>query len=340
MTPFGLDIGVSTIKAVHLEKKGEVFSLLAAGITASPIPGLASKNEKDMIMVSDAVKRLLSDTKIASKDVNLSIPEQQVFTRLIQLPLLTDEEVASAISWQAEPFIPIPVSEASVDYQIVSRKEGINGKSGVVDVLLVATPKELIEKYLKFAQFAGLNVSSIESDLLALARAVSPEKQTSVIVDIGSSSTNIAISRSGQLVVSRTVATGGSALTRALATGLLISNTQAEEYKKTYGLNGNLLEGKVKQVLEPAFKLIIEEVKKTLQYYKNEVTTEDQVTVAVASGGTSGMLDAVPYIAQELGLEVILGDPFLKIVKDQKLSSQLESWAPLYGVSVGLAQNI
>lgn len=340
MSPFGLDIGNSSIKVVHLEKDGQSFKLLAAGITSSPPSGLSSKSEKDLIAVSDAIKKLLNDAKIASRDVNFSLPEQQVFTRMIKLPPLTDEEIAQAISWQAEPYIPIPVDQASIDHQVVSRTEPNGGSQGGVNVLLVATPKELIERYLKLAQFAGLNVLSIESDLLALSRAVFLPNQTVVVVDVGSSSTNIAVVKSGQLVVSRSIATGGSALTRALATGLLISTSQAEEYKKTYGLNPKVLEGRVKQILEPAFKLIIEEVKKTIQYFRTDIFPDDQITAVIASGGTSGMSEVIPYLAEQLGLEVVLGDPFSRVIKDQKLTTQLEPWGPIYGVAVGLALNI
>lgn len=341
MTPFGLDIGNSTIKAVHLEQKGEgKFGLLAAGITASPIPGLSSQNEKDLIAVADSIKKLINDTKITSTQINVSLPDAQVFTRLIELPLLTDQEIAAAISWQAEPYIPIPVSQASIDYQIVQRREANGSNPGGVDVLLVATPKELIEKYIKLGNFAGLTINSIESDLLALNRAVSPLGQTVAIVDIGSTSTNIAVVRSGQVVVSRSVATGGNALTRAVATGLLVSTSQAEEYKRTYGLNPKALEGRVKQAIEPAFKLIIEEIKKTIQYFKTDVGKNEVIAQVIAAGGTAGLADIVPYLAGALGLEVVLGDPFAKIIKDDKLSKQLEPWSPLYGIAVGLAENI
>jgi type IV pilus assembly protein PilM len=340
MMPFGLDIGNSSIKAVHLEQKGDKFSLLAAGITAAPSPGVASENEKDLIAVADAIKKLINDTKITSKQANVSLPDNQVFTRLITLPLLTDQEIASAISWQAEPYIPIPVSQASVAYQIVERREPAGGKQGGVDVLLVATPKSLIEKYIKLANFAGITIVSVESDLLALTRSVAPQDQTAVLIDVGSSATNISISKAGQLIVSRSIATGGNALTRAVATGLLVSSNQAEEYKKTYGLNPKALEGRVKQAIEPAFKIIIDEIKKTVQYYKTDVGKDDQVTLAIASGGTAGLAEIVPYLAEQLGMEVILGDPFSRIIKDDKLTRQLEPWSPLYGIAVGLAENI
>src|SRR3989344_2504540 len=165
MPAFGLDIGTTSIKAVQLDKQGENFSLLAAGITPTPTRGMETENQKDLEAVAVAVKKLITDTKITSRDVAVSLPESKVYTRLISLPLLTDEEVSSAIAWQAEPYIPIPVNEASIDYQIVSRTEAQGNVPGKTDVLLVAAPKALVKKYLDLAALAGLNVTSVSSEL-------------------------------------------------------------------------------------------------------------------------------------------------------------------------------
>lgn len=340
MSPFGLDIGNSSIKAVHLEKNGEQFTLLSAGITLSPVKSISSALEKDLILVAESIRKLISDAKIIAREVNISLPESQVFTRMIQLPLLTDEEIAAAISWQAEPYIPIPVEQASIDYQIIERREPTGHDPGGVDVLLVAVPKELVEKYMKVVKLSGLTIANIESDLLALSRSVAPIGQSTVLVDVGSSSTNIGIVKNGQLMVSRSVATGGEVLTRAVSSALSVTSAQAEEYKKTYGLNPKALEGKVKQAIEPVFRVITDEIKKTLQFYKTDVRKDDQVGIITISGGTAGMAEAASYLTETLGLEVVVGDPFSKVIKNPETQKKLESWAPLYSIATGLAQNI
>jgi type IV pilus assembly protein PilM len=340
MSAFGLDIGTTSIKAIQLEHQGEQFALQAAGITASPAIAMSSDNDKDLEAIAAIVKKLIADTKITSRQVNISLPESQVFTRLIELPLLTDEEVNSAISWQAEPYIPIPVQEASIDYQIVSRREAQANVPGAVQVLLVATAKTLVQRYLKMAEMAGLTVVSVESELLSLSRVLGVPNQTVLIADLGSNSSDFGIVRSGQLLVSRSVPTAGSVFTRALSSGLNVGVDRAEEYKKSYGLNSSYLEGKVQQSLEPVFKTLADEMKKTIQYYKSDIGREDQVTAALLAGGTSGMPEITPAVADALGVEVLVGDPFAKIIKDERTSKILASWAPLYGIAVGLAQNI
>ncbi|TSC89470.1 MAG: type IV pilus assembly protein PilM [Microgenomates group bacterium Gr01-1014_5] len=338
MPAFGLDIGTTSIKAVQLDKQGENFSLLAAGITPTPTRGMETENQKDLEAVAVAVKKLITDTKITSRDVAISLPESKVYTRLISLPLLTDEEVSSAIAWQAEPYIPIPVAEASLDYQIVGRTEAVQGKPGKTDVLLIAASKALIKQYLDVCSIAGLNVVHVMSELLALTSALATDKQTVLLADIGSTSTDFAIVRSGQLLVSRSVATGGNVLTRAVSAGLSVDTQRAEEYKKSYGLNASFLEGRVKASVEPAFRVIVEEAKKTIQYYRSEIGRDDQVSSMILSGGTAGIPDSTSYIANALGIEVLVGDPFAGIAKNEQTAKSLASWAPLYGISVGLAK--
>lgn len=340
MSVFGLDIGTTSIKAIQLEPAGQGFTLVGAGIAQSPKPGISSEAERDLEAVAQMIKKLVSDTGITTREVNMSLPESQVFTRLISLPLLTDQEVASAILWQAEPYIPIPTEQASLDYQIVSRRGPQGTDSGGVEVLLVAAPKLLVNKYSKIASLAGLNVASLETELLALSRAIAPQDRTVLIADIGSTSTDLGIVRRGQLVVTRSINTAGNVLTRAVSSGLSLDAGRAEEYKKSYGLNQQALQGKVKSVLEPIFTLISEEVKKTIQYYKTDVDRNDQVSLVITSGGTAGMADLAAYISGKLGLQVAGGNPFYKVAQDERTAKLLARFAPLYGIAVGLAENV
>ncbi|MAG59936.1 hypothetical protein CMO96_04065 [Candidatus Woesebacteria bacterium] len=340
MAAFGLDISSHSMKAMQLEKRGDNFALLAAGVAATPVKGLDSEIESDIVKVAEAVKKLLADTKIVTKEVNISLPESKVFSRLIRLPLLTDQEIAAAISWQAEPYIPIPIADASIDYQIVRRFEAAGGKSGGVEVLLVAAPKTLIAKYAKLADILGLTIASVETELLALARSLAPAKQTVLVADMGGISTDMAIIRSGQLAVSRSVPTGGNVFTRAVSTGLSVNASRAEEYKKSYGLASDQLEGKVRASLEPVLRVIVDEMNKTIQYYKTDLGENDPVSAAIVSGGTANMNHLTSFLAEKLGIEVLIGDPFANVVKSEALAKNLLPVAPLYGVVVGLAQNI
>ncbi|MEK7521383.1 MAG: type IV pilus assembly protein PilM [Patescibacteria group bacterium] len=338
MAILGLDIGSKSIKVVQLEKRGDTFLLMAAGVTAVPGNGLESDNERDIVGVAEAVKKLLSDTKVTVKQVNIVLPENKVFTRFIKLPYLTDQEVDSAIAWQAEPYIPIPIAEANIDYQILRRVEPSGGTPGSVEVLLVAASKNLISKYMKVSTFADLEVVNVETELLSLVRALAPQDQTVVLVDFGSSSTSVGIVRGGQLSLSYSIASGGDALTRAVSTSLNLGLPQAEEYKRAYGLDENMGGGKVAEALKAVFAQIVDEIKKALQYYKTEIGDQNPVSTLILAGGTAGMPHVVLYLSQALGMDVLIGDPFVRISKDTPLDKSFVAYAPLYGVAIGAAE--
>ncbi|MBI2268464.1 MAG: type IV pilus assembly protein PilM [Candidatus Blackburnbacteria bacterium] len=338
MPILGLDIGSKSIKLVQLEKAGDKYSLLAAGITSSPVADVPSATEQDLGLVAEAVKKLFTEIKATVRNVNVALPENKVFTPFIKLPYLTDKEIDSAISWQAEPYIPIPVAEASIDYQVIGRTEPQGNKPGGVEVLLVAAPKTLVQKYAKVATLAGLTVTMVETELLALVRAIAPKGQTVVVADFGATSSSVAIVRDGQLVISHSVPTGGEALTRAVASSLGMNIQQAEEYKKAYGLNTGTAEGKVAEALSPVLRVIADEVKKAIQYYKTEAGDNNSISSLILTGGTAGMPEVVPFLANILGMEVVIGDPFSKIAKDGRIEKTFAAFAPLYGVAIGLAQ--
>ncbi|OGM28433.1 hypothetical protein A2962_04730 [Candidatus Woesebacteria bacterium RIFCSPLOWO2_01_FULL_39_61] len=331
----GLDIGTKTIKMVELVKQGAGFSLRASGIVGhkGKTPD-QSKDEKELVILTEAIRKLHKDAKISSKEVIIALPETQVYTRTIKFPLLTDAEVASAVKWEAEQYIPIPANEAIIQHQIVERREDTTPPQVVV--LLVAAPKALVEKYARAVEMSGMNLTTIETELMALVRSLAPMDQSSMIVDFGARSSDIAIAKNGTLVFSRSIPTAGEAFTRAVSQFLGVDETQAEEYKRTYGLSATQLEGKVKQALDPVFRVVSDEMKKAIHFYQSE-EKGDSPTSAILAGGTAGMPEAASTLTKLLGIEVIVGNPFSKVSVDPQAVTQLAGYAPLYSIAVGLA---
>ena len=331
----GLDIGTKTIKMVELVKQGAGFSLRASGIVGhkGKTPD-QSKDEKELVILTETIRKLHKDAKISSKEVIIALPETQVYTRTIKFPLLTDAEVASAVKWEAEQYIPIPANEAIIQHQIVERREDTTPPQVVV--LLVAAPKALVEKYARAVEMSGMNLTTIETELMALVRSLAPMDQSSMIVDFGARSSDIAIAKNGTLVFSRSIPTAGEAFTRAVSQFLGVDETQAEEYKRTYGLSATQLEGKVKQALDPVFRVVSDEMKKAIHFYQSE-EKGDSPTSAILAGGTAGMPEAASTLTKLLGIEVIVGNPFSKVSVDPQAVTQLAGYAPLYSIAVGLA---
>ena len=331
----GIDIGSKTIKIVELSKEGKVWRLRASGAVGyKGISPEYSKDDKELASVSEALKKLHKEAKISSKDVVISLPEQSVYTRTIKFPFLTDSEIASAVRWEAEQYIPIPASEAVIQHQVIEKRDDVSPP--FVVVLLVAAPKELVASYAKVIDMAGLNLSAVETELISIVRSLAPIDQTVLILDLGAKSTNIAISKNQSLVFSRSISTAGEAFTRAISKGLGIEERQAEEYKKAYGLSQSHVEGKIKNALEPLIRIVADEIKKAIHYYQAEEKGETPSSV-ILSGGSSNIPEISSVFTKILGIEVLVGNPFSSIEVDQEAVKALSGYAPLYSIALGLA---
>lgn len=331
----GIDIGSKTIKIVELLGDKDKFSLKSAAVAAyTGLDVEHIQDEKDLVGMAEAIKKLVKESKVTGKNVNLALPESQVFTRVVRFPMLSDQEVASAIKWEAEQYIPFPIEEAVVTHQILERREQASPPE--VLVLLIAVQRALVEKYVKIISAGGLNCVAVETELMSMARCLAPVNQTAMIIDFGARSTDLAIVKNGMLSFSRSIATAGDALTRAIAQSFNVPVSQAEEYKRTYGLAKKQLEGKVGSSLEPILKILVDEIKKAIYFYQSEEKGEIPTSL-ILTGGSAGLPEASSYFAANLNMEVIVGNPFGRVAVDQNVFKTLSAFAPLYSIACGLA---
>lgn len=336
----GLDIGVSSIKVVALSKEKDHFKLISLGSIESPKPGILSDSDPDLEALVVAIKKLFNAAKISSREVVIALPESRVFTRVIDdLPYLTDSELASAIRYAAEEFIPMPLTEVNLNWQILLRSDSKNKNSKTV-VLVIASPKRAVAKYIKILSMAGLHPKALETEIIAVTRSLvgsNPFSPSTLIIQLGATTTDFATVAKGLIWLTRSISTGGLALTRALAQHFNFEINQAEEYKKVYGLLEDQLEGKVFSILKPVVDIIIGEARRVIQAFETKYP-QNPVKRVVLSGGGAKMPGFVIYLANVLGLEVQEADPWYPIIKDKALVGKLSQDAPNYSVAVGLAQ--
>lgn len=332
----GLDIGSKSIKVVELEKKQNKWYLRGSGIVGySGVVIENVKEEKELVPLADIIKKLFNEARISNREVIISLPERFAFVKLVTFPLLSDQEIDAALKWEADQHVPIPLEEAVMQYQIVLRDEKSNPPQ--VKVLLVAARRSLVEKYVLLSQLAGLNVIAVENELLSLARSLASQTELSVIVNLGAASSDIGVTRMGDLWFSRSIPIGGDALTRAIVQELRIDATQAEQYKKAYGFSPTLLEGEVRHAMEPVMRSLLDEIKKAIQYFISENSVQEKPKQIIISGGLAGLPDLMSYFTKELDLEVLVGNPFLRVEVPPELQKSVIDYMHLYGVAIGLA---
>lgn len=333
---FGLDIGTTSIKAVEVAVVNKELRLFAADEIPTPPRGLVSESDLDQQLLAGTIKKLVQLSKIDTKLVNTALPETQVFTRVIEMPILSAKELSSAIKWESEQYIPLPEASVSLDWEILRK----NPERNVMEVLLVGAPTRLIAKYQKILEMAGLELISLETELLAASRVLiwfSEKTTPSIIVHIGASSTVLGIFKDGMLVVSSTVPSGGDALTRTIAGEFGFETAQAEQYKKTYGLDKQALGGKIVTVLTPLLSNLLAEVKKAISFYQTKHTSDGEIRRLILSGGGAKLPGFPVFFADSLGLETEVASPWKHIRVDEKIFENVTSRACDFTVATGLA---
>ena len=337
----GLDIGFSSIKVVSLTRDGEQTKLLSLGSIAAPQPGMLSDSEAELEVVANALKKLFEAVNIEEKEVIAALPESKVFTRVIDdLPFLTDNELSQAILYASEEFIPMPISDVNLNWQVLFRSDGKDKqKVSSTIVMVVASPKNVVAKYIKVLGMANLRPKVLETEVIAVTRSLvgnNPFSPATLIVQLGATTTDFATVSKGLIWLTRSISTGGMALTRSLSQHFNFEMNQAEEYKKVYGLLEDQLEGKVFEALKPVVDIIVGEAKRVIQAFEAKYP-QNPIKRVVLSGGGAKMPGFVIYLANLLGLEVQEADPWYAISKDKASVARLSQDAPSYSVAVGLA---
>lgn len=333
---FGLDVGATTLKAVWMDRKKDGYILNSVFTAVSPVKGMTSESPFDQEEMAQVIGKMMKDANIRSRNVNISLPENQVFTKVIEMPFLSDKEIASAIYWEAEQYIPVPLNTITLDYQVLKKPETPDSNQKM-SILLVGAPTQLINKYETIFEMVGLTISSVETEILSVLRAIVTDANfpTTLIVNIGAISTSFAIVKQNTLVFTYTVSIGGTALSRAIAADFGLTAQQAEEYKKTYGISDANFGGKIGRATEPILQSILSETKKSLAYY-NEKNVEDPIKQIIISGGTAKLPGFNAFLARNLATEIVIANPW-KLLVSQDVPKEIIDEAPSYTVAVGLA---
>lgn len=334
---FGLDIGTTTVKIVSLHEGKDGFVLDAAIIAPMPAKGMVSESPLDEEEVAQAIKKAAEDAGIDSKFANVSLPEAQVYTKVIEMPVLSDKELSSAIFWEAEQYIPIPLSNITFAWSVLKRpqKATINDK---MEVLMVGAPTAVVNKYKKIAALAGFTISSMETQILSAIRALvtGPGFPPSLIVDIGETSTTLAIVKDEVMIFTYTTPTGGAAISRSIAGSFSLSQKEAEEYKKTYGFSDRVFGGKISQAAQPILMTILTEVKKALSFYSQKYKDEP-IKQILLSGGTAKLSGLNIFFANNCGIETDVATPWKRLGSQQVPKPILDN-GPEYTIAAGLSE--
>ncbi len=315
---FGLDVSDHSIEALELSSKSKVKAFARIVLE----PGIVKNGMiLDKKKLAEKIKGVVSQAKIESNQVVLSLPESKVFIHIFQVPKgLKGKALKDAIAFEAPKIIPLEQENIYWDYQTISSLP----KSAQKSVLYIATFKEIIDGYIEVLNKVGLKPVVFEIESIALGRALLQEiklKNSLMIVDIGARTTNISIfNKNKELRWSSSIAVAGGQFTKAISEKLKVSLDQAEKIKRKQGLAET---SKTVSILQKELQVIIQEIKKTLLYYKEKI---DEVLLV---GGSAQMPNLVSYFSLNIERKVSLGKSLI--------TKQLRGNSILYNPVIGLA---
>lgn len=332
----GLDIGLTKIKAVSLSRQNNGFVLDSFNEMSSPPKGMLSEAYSDQEELAQTIKETVMNLKVNSKNVNIALSDNQVYTKVIEMPVLSDKELSLAIYWEAERHIPVALSTITLVWNVLKRPLSSSADEKM-QVLMVGAPTNLISKYQKILQMANLTLNSIETETLAIVRAlVSPNLPPTIIVSIGAINTSLAIIRDGILVLTYSIQTGGNAISRSIEADFGLTPSQGEEYKKTYGFSKIGPGQKVGKSTEPILASILLEIRKVLAWNSQKYKDDSIIQQILLSGGTAKLPGIDLFFAENLGIETAVANPW-KILGDKPLPEGILNSTSDFTIALGLA---
>lgn len=354
----GIDIGTSTIKVVQLENEGGRFALKNYGLFEFKSSDTAqqknsSKQIENILKLPDGeiiwgLKEIIKKAQIKAVDTIASIPSFSTFATVIEMPYLSEQDLAKSIPFEAHKYIPVPLNEVVLDWSIIdvpsaqtdtAPKLGQTrfgaGKPTAVEIFLVAVPKEETLRYQRIMQGAGLRLRALELENGALIRALlGNDLEPTVIVNIGGRSTSIVIINRGYERVSHNYEVGGFEITKSIARSLNVSLEKAEELKKKLGMkevDENVINGAMKSLID----MMVFETRKTITNY--EESKNQKISRVILVGGLTNMPNFVNYFQQNLKREVSTGNALARVVYPQTLNPIIQALASTFSVAIGLA---
>jgi len=330
----GLDIGSSLIKVVQLKKNRKDVILSRYGVVKTPVGAVIDGKIQKPEQLAGSLKTLINRKTFKGKPTVISVGRENVILRSLVLPQMKRKELLKAMRYEVQKHITSSLEEITYDY---SKLRCLNGNQ--VEILIAAVPQDIIQRYMEVMEMAGLYVSAVEVEALALIRNFGfdlnkrnhfPEDIV-ILLDVGAETTGMNVLEGNHYSFSRNLSLGSNYFIRKVMEKENISQELAEHKLNNHTFLG--LRG-----AEDAAAELVREVQRTLNYYlyRND-DREMSLKKIFITGGASGFTGLDSYISSKLQIETLLFDPFLYLECDKKISNNIYRDKRFLNVAIGLA---
>ncbi len=318
----GLDIGTNSAKISAIEKRRGNISLTACGIKDIP----PNSEFDDWV---EYLKKLRKESGISQREVKISVSGSNIITRYVMMPVMPKKALINSLKFEFDKYIPFPMNECIVDFDILDK---VNNK---MNVLIISAKKYYIEERIRLIRQSGLAPLHITVDSLALHKAfsISPymtKNDAFIILNIGTSVTNLVIINNGISIFSRDINTAGNSFTKAIAEEKGISFSEADKLKKTEEDFSSLNQMSID------LNSLINETSLSIEYAKKSYRL-NTIKAVYIGGGSSRLTGIKERLEEGLGVKVDFWNPFIKIGKNKQVSKLVENSYQKLVLSLGIA---
>jgi type IV pilus assembly protein PilM len=330
----GLDISQTGIKVMAVDPK-KWLVLGYGSVDLDPAKVQKSLDGEDSYLtenITSLIKEKLVGS-LPSNHVVLGIPTSRTFSRTFTVPASAEKNLADAVEVEVDQYIPIPINSLYVDYEVISRtKENIT-------VIMSAVPKLLVDNCNIALAGAGLQPILIEPSINSVARVLEATEEghlTTLIIDIGPASTDIAVLDGGAIRVTGGLGIGGNTFTLDIAKKMNVALENAHQLKVLNGLSAGPRQAKITAALQPNLQRILSEVRKVMRYYNERLNDDHKIEQVLIVGGGSNVPGIGDYFTNELVMPARVASPWQKL-DFGSLPQPSKQFRPRYITVAGLA---
>lgn len=348
----GVDIGSQGVKVVQLDNDRGRARLVTYGYEVTPSSGVLSDvTKRDRATTVAALKAVLARARVSTTKAVGALPSFSVFSSMLTLPKLPKQELEEAIRWEAKKVIPLPIEDMILDSKVIdvwgvgdaqhaAASAGViqEEKKETIHVFVTAAPKTLVEQYVGIFRDVGLELLSLETEILATARAlIFGDTAPVMLIDIGASTTTVAVIVDQIPVLSRSIEFGGVKLTAILANRLKVTPVEAEQVKRECSMTNDFSLDPLMSECAP----LMTELTYAVQLFERSDLSgfagTRRIEKAVLTGGGALFPGLVAAVTKSLNLNVILGNPWARVSYPLELESHLQKLAGAFAIPIGLA---
>ena len=335
----GVDISSTAVKLLQLSQTGGCYRVEHYAVEPLPPNAVVEKGIVEVEAVGDAIRRALARSGAKTRAAAAAVAGSAVITKIVPMQAdLSEEDMEAQIQVEANQYIPYPIEEVSLDFEVLGP---VKDNPDMVNVLLAASRTENVDLRIAALDLGGLAAKTMDVEAFAMENAFKlvadqlsvPKDAVVAVIDVGATMTTLIVLRNQRTIYSREQVFGGKQLTDEVMRRYGLSYEEAGLAKR----QGGLPESYEIEVLEPFKEAMVQQISRLLQFFfaGSEYSRVDQIVLA---GGCASITGVADMVEEQLGVPCVVANPLANMSLSSRVQAQtLAQDAPALMIACGLA---